>query len=102
MNKTNKLILLTGLYPKSNLKTIIDNSKHGIENAADTLQWSLVNGFRTILGEENFKVINFPYIGNYPRHYKRLWYKPAHDVSFINDCEFCNLIFYKVILLKST
>lgn len=91
-----KLILLTGLYLEENIGAIIASSKHGIENAANVFQWNIVDGLRSILGSQNVDVINFPYIGNFPRHYKKMWYKPsAKKSSFIQDNRFCNLIIYK-------
>lgn len=91
-----RLILLTGLYLEENISTIITNSKHGIENAANNLQWNIVDGVRSVLGNQKVEIVNFPYIGNYPRHYRKMWYVPSvNNTSFIQDNRFCNLIIYK-------
>lgn len=64
------ILFLMGLFPREYEKIIIENSKSGIQNAANNFQWGLVNGLDQIDGI-NLKIINSLYIGSYPKRYKK-------------------------------
>lgn len=64
------IAMLTGLFPKNAKEEIIQNSIGVIQNAADALQWNLVEGLDTNM-ETPVKVINSLYIGSYPQRYKK-------------------------------
>ncbi|MDB4723737.1 glycosyltransferase [Akkermansiaceae bacterium] len=70
-----KTIFLGGLYPKERLDEIRNNSFLGIDNAADNLQWALVEGLDHYI--EDLKIITMPFIRNYPKGYKRIFFKTS-------------------------
>ena len=70
--KSTKIIFLSGLYPKELENAVLDNSKVGMQNAANSLQWSIVEG----LVEQTFgelSVVNSMYIGSYPFKYRKIF-----------------------------
>lgn len=94
------MILIFGHYPKEEYQTILKNSKSGAQFAADALQWSFISGFE----ENNIlpKIINLPYIGSFPKRYKKLFYNSNKLCHTLNDniytsYNFCNLSLYKMI-----
>lgn len=64
------IVMLTGLFPKEKREEIIQNSIGVIQNAADALQWNLIDGLDANL-EKPVKVINSLYVGSYPKRYKK-------------------------------
>ena len=91
-------LFVAGLFPKETEKEILKNSKKSIQNAANVLQWNLVDGFNNHLKEE-FSILNAPYVGSFPIRYKKLFIK-SHKFMHRNEVEdynvgFCNLIGYK-------
>ena len=94
-----KILFLTGLFPKSAEDEIIRNSKTFPQNAANKLQWSLVNGF-DMIPEVSLEIVNSLYIGAYPRKYKKMFI-PTFRFSHNNESEdinagFCNFPFIKI------
>lgn len=89
--KTN-YIFLGGFFPESIYEDIIKNSKGNIQFAADAFQQAIIKGFME--NEESITCINLPYIGSYPKRYKKLWspnylYQDGSGVA-INTISFCN------------
>lgn len=88
------ILCVMGLYPKDYQQEIAKQSKCNLQDAANKLQWAIVDGLDSI---ENVKVsiVNSPYIGSYPKHYKKasmptfpFEHKPgAQDVN----AGFCNI-----------
>lgn len=64
------ILFLLGLFPREYEKEIVENSRGGIQNAANKLQWGLVKGFDQI-NEVDMEIINSMYIGSYPKRYKK-------------------------------
>lgn len=64
------IAMLTGLFPENARKEIIENSIGGIQNAADALQWNLVEGLDANL-KTPVKIFNSLYIGAFPMRYKK-------------------------------
>ena len=65
-----KISLLFGIFPDSQYDCIINNSIGVIQYAADALQKSIIEGF--IQNDTEFSLVNLPYIGSYPKRYKKL------------------------------
>lgn len=63
------IVFLGGLFPKQTEEEIISNSIGKIDNAANNLQWNLVNGFDANL-KRPVKIINSLYVGSYPKKFK--------------------------------
>lgn len=66
-----KVALLFGCFPSENYSEIISNSKGGVQNAADALQKSLIEGLGSLCLD--LDIINLPYLGSYPKRYKSLF-----------------------------
>jgi glycosyltransferase involved in cell wall biosynthesis len=93
------VVFLGGLFPKESRCEIERKSIGVIQYAADALQWAIVNGLSNYY-VQNFKLVNLPYIGSFPKRYNDLKIK-----SFIfshkkgaNDINvgFVNLPIYKL------
>ena len=95
-----KILCLTGLFPKEYEKTINENTKRGIQNAANKLQWGIVDGLSNQPDVET-TIINSLYIGSYPKRYKKMFIpsfnfkhngqQKGYNVGFVN------LSFIKVV-----
>lgn len=93
-----QFLFLGGLFPPGIEQTVIRNSKHNVQNAANRLQWSFVEGLDCNLTEP-VSIINSMYIASFPHGYRKLMiptYPFAHSkgVSDIN-VGFVNLPLYK-------
>lgn len=64
------ILCLMGLFPEEYEAEILKNSISGMQNAANKLQWAIVDGLNS---QENAKVeiLNSLYIGSYPKKYKQ-------------------------------
>jgi Glycosyltransferase len=71
MNKHLDICFLGGIYPKEYEEEVIKNSKTGIANAANNLQWKYIRGFDSI-SSNPIKIINSMYIGSFPKYYKKI------------------------------
>lgn len=74
-----KLYFIGGLFTQSNHQFIQNNSIGPIQNAADALQHAYIDGLAKNLGPECVEVINFPYVGSFPKRFKKLWIQSASD-----------------------
>lgn len=64
------ILCLMGLFPEEYEAEILKNSVSGMQNAANKLQWAIVDGLNAQT-EAELDVINSLYIGSYPRKYKK-------------------------------
>lgn len=92
------LVFLSGLYPKETEQDIINDSISAIQNAANEVQWKYLKGFDE--NNHNVKVINSPYIGSYPREYKKIL---IHNYKFapFNKLYGLNIGFINLPILKN-
>ncbi len=95
----NKILLLFGHYPKEQYLDIIQNSKNGIQYAADALQWSLIDGIEQHYS--NFEVVSVPHIGSYPFRYKKICFIGKEKCNTTlgktyNSLSFCNVTLLKI------
>lgn len=65
------ILCLMGLFPKEYEKEILKDSITGIQNAANKLQWGIVQGLDA-QDDITVRICNSLYIGSYPRRYKKL------------------------------
>lgn len=89
------ILCLMGLFPDEYRGEIEKNSKTGMQNAADKLQWLLINGLDE-LDDANVTIANSLYIGAYPRLYRKMKI-PTFEFHHSSDADdinigFCNLI----------
>ena len=98
------IAFLGGIFPKEHEEEIISNSKRYIQNAANVLQWNIINGLDENL-ETPVKIINSVYIGAFPLLYKKLFiktYKFSHKENAEDiNVGFCNLNGYKYFSRKA-
>ena len=76
-----------GLFTKEQEDEIINNSIGPIENAANVLQWNIVNGLEANINKR-INIINSLYIGSYPKRYKKMYIKTS---KFRNDADSVNI-----------
>lgn len=97
MNNT-QYMFIGGIFPKETEQKILQNSKGSVQNAANVLQWNLIQGFDYHL-QSNFFILNAPFIGSFPKRYKKLYIKPyvfSHkDGAKDYNIGFCNLTVFK-------
>lgn len=93
------ILCLMGLFPKEYESTILNNSKSGVQNAANKFQWGIVNGLD---GIENvhFKIVNSLYVGSYPKRYKELRV-PSFEFSHSGRAKDINVGFTNLTLWKN-
>lgn len=78
------LLLLFGLFPSEEKKTIIKNSKNVVQYAADALQWSFLRGMMHF--NKKIQLINLPYIGSFPKFYNKINEK-SYDFSIYDNLD---------------
>lgn len=94
-----KKIFLGGLIVESQRSLINSDSIGSVQHAADALQQGFIAGFSE-LKESNFVVFNFPFVGSYPKRFRRLFYPASVDhvgSVVIQTIAFCNLMWFKQI-----
>ena len=74
-NRDVNFYFLGGLFPKNLENKIENNSKKNMQNAANILQWNIVNGLDKNL-DKSIRILNCLFVGSYPLNYKR---------AFINE-----------------
>lgn len=63
------LLFLTGLFPSVSYDKIVSDSKGSIQYAADALQKAIIHGLAH--WTDKLQIINLPFIGSYPKRYKK-------------------------------
>lgn len=64
------ICFITGFFPVTIYNEIITNSKFNVQNAADKLQKSFIEGLLSYYPK--MYVINVPFVGSFPKRYKKL------------------------------
>lgn len=91
-------LFIGGIFPKENEEEIIRKSKHGLQMAANNLQWSLIHGFDHHL-ENPVKIMNTIFVGSYPGNYRDYLIKSYH-FSHTSGADDINLGFINLTILK--
>lgn len=87
------VLFLSHLIPRELDDEVSKNSKNNMQEAANALQWHLVEGFSYNLSGR-FDIVNFMPIASFPQYYKKMWIK---GTSFKTSAEsaynigFCNI-----------
>ncbi len=76
-----KFLFVTGCYPEEFYKELQQASKIPLQNAANTFQWAVINGF--LENMIDFSVICAPFVPSYPLRYKKPFI-PAGQISCCN------------------
>lgn len=107
MYKNLDVVFLGGMFPHETEAEIIKYSIGSIQNAANNLQWEIVNGLDSNL-DKPVKIFNSLYIGSFPKRYKKIiidTYEFSHtdcysensrdiNVGFVNFSGFKNFSRY--------
>lgn len=71
-----RIFFLGGVFSKSQSEMILKNSVGVIQNAADSLQKSLIDGMDAI-SLDGVTVFNLPFVGSYPKRFKKVRFPAA-------------------------
>lgn len=74
----NNIFFLGGIFAKSQSAMILKNSSGVIQNAADSFQKNLIDGLDEV-SQRGVVVINLPFIGSFPRRFKKINFPAAND-----------------------
>ncbi|WP_194727118.1 glycosyltransferase [Noviherbaspirillum malthae] len=93
-------VFLGGVFCEAQLNFISENSIGVIQNAADVLQKNMILGFDQNLSS-GIAVINLPFVGSYPRRFRRLYFPSTQETigvrSNIFGVGFLNVFFFKLL-----
>lgn len=67
------ILLLCGLFPPEIQKRILEDSIGVVQNAANVLQFAIARGLYSY--SKQLKIVSLPYIGNYPKYYRRPYFR---------------------------
>lgn len=94
----NNVVFLGGNFPRELKEEILGNSKTQVQDAADNLQWALIEGLDTFFPD--MKNISAPDIYSWPKSYKairfqerRFSHKPGANDTAVG---FCNIPLYNL------
>jgi glycosyltransferase involved in cell wall biosynthesis len=73
MSNSDFYCFIGGMFPKELEDSIAENSITGLQNAANGLQWKMLDGLDACVGIDRVSVINSLYIGSFPRRYKKIY-----------------------------
>lgn len=92
-------ILFVGfLYDKNIESELIENSKAGLQGAANTFQWGLVEGLEKCLHKHIDLCTTLP-VGTYPRHYNKLFIR-RRKWDFRKDSSTFEIGYINITFLK--
>jgi len=98
-----EIIFIGGCFSKKVEEEIALNSKVLVQNAANKLQWNLINGLLKVINSK-ITIISAPFIGHYPKGYKKLFIKKfeaeKNENFELTYVSFCNLWGYKNVSRK--
>ena len=92
------ILFLTGLFPLNYEHEIIRNSLSGVQNAANKLQWAIVDGLND-QPDVNLTIVNSVFIGSYPLRYKKLVI-PSFAFNIGDKGQGINVGFFNIPVLK--
>ncbi len=104
-----KIALLFGIFPKANLPDILSDSRGVVQQAADTLQKSIIDGLGSLNADA--EIINLPFLGSYPKRYKRM-FSPSNAFKITTDngkgreisgqnISYCNITLFKYFFIRN-
>lgn len=98
MKENLDILFLGGLFPKEKESEIIKKSIDYIQNAANALQWNLIEGIDSNLNHP-VCIVNTLYIGSYPKHYKDILIK-TYSFSHTTQAKDINVGFINIAGIK--
>lgn len=95
-----KVVFIGGLFPEELKYEVQSKSIGGIQNAANNLQWNIVNGLvDNTFGE--LRVINSMYIGSFPKRYRTMCIKKTQFLIRNNKYNGINTSFLNLPVIKN-
>ncbi len=76
-----RIVFLGGLLLESQREEIERCSLAGVQYAADALQRALLKGLIQF-SDLDVRLVNVPYVGSYPKTYRKVWFPAVTDVLF--------------------
>lgn len=89
------ILFLGGMFPADSTY-INENSKGNIQNAANVLQWGIINGLKESK-KFHITLVSSIFVGAYPKLFKKLFVKEAEPIDEIEYIAFLNLPILKNI-----
>ena len=95
-------VFLGLIYSKTEEKILLNDSKTGLQGAANTFQWALINGLKDLLSDDLDVLSSLP-VGTFPRYYKKLIIPDTKDsvVQNYKQMGFVNIPIIKQLGRKS-
>ena len=91
-------LFVGGIFPKDDIKEILNKSKRGLQMAANNFQWSLIEGFDKNLSKP-LKIHNVMFVGSFPLKYED-FIITGKQFSHTYGAEDYNLGFINLLILK--
>jgi glycosyltransferase involved in cell wall biosynthesis len=95
------ILFLGGIFTERDKDSIIQRSKGGVQNAADTLQKNYITGFAHSDLVTSLSIINLPFIGAYPYRYQDLFYRPVTKRESLERATILNVGFFNLTIVKN-
>ena len=92
-----KTIFIGGIYPSERKDEIKKNSKSGLDNASNNLQWSILEGLDFFYSD--ISVVSLTPIGTFPFNYKKMIFKESSFSHKPGATDYC-LGFVNIFLIK--
>ena len=94
----NGILFVGGVYPKDKTDEILKKSKSGIQLAANSLQWKLIEGIESVIGKP-ITILNQMFVGSYPKKHED-WYIPSFEFSHTQGAVDYNIGYLNITGLK--
>ena len=98
VNESLDILFLGGLFPKGREDEVICNSKRYVQNAANVLQYAIVEGL-DINCLEPVRILNALFVGSFPTRYKKLFLN-SYPFSHTEGAEDFNVGWFNLIGLS--
>ena len=102
--ENNTILFLSHLIPHEIYDEVSKNSNNNMQDAANALQWHLVEGFNYNLGG-NYDIINFLPIASFPQYYSKMLIRGGFfDAGMQHkayNVPFCNIKYLRRLSIAS-
>lgn len=95
------ILFLGGIFSECDKQNIVQKSKGGVQNAADTLQKNYINGFCHSALVRSVSIINLPFVGAYPHRYQDIFYRPVAKEESLDGAKVLNIEFFNFTIVKN-
>jgi len=95
------IVFLGGIFTDREKDRIIQKSKGGMQYAADTLQKNYLDGFCQSERVQTVSVINFPFIGAYPKRNSDILFSPLESKELLGQATVSNVGYLNLAVVKN-